>query len=159
MNLESLRILIADPDRTACESIARSLRDVGAEVQTVSTGTDVMFLCEERLPDVLITELRLPDFDGFELCERIRHEVREASLTIIVTTRPDDEMTKTYLGPMIRFVGADYFLSKPSDPMLIACLLSDLVRGCTTKSWLPTPSHPARAIWPTLRAYSPALIS
>ena len=159
MNLESLGILIADPERAARESVARALRNVGAEVQTVSTGADVLFLCEERPPDVLIMELGLPDIDGFEVCERIRRELGEASLTIIVTTRPDDEMTHTNMGPMVRFAGGDYFIAKPSDPMLIVCLLSDLVHGSSTEEFFASPTHPARAIWPTSRAHSHALVN
>jgi CheY-like chemotaxis protein len=154
VNLESLRVLIADPERISCQAVARTLRQVGAEVRTVASGTDALLFCEGNLPDVLITEVHLPDFDGFELCERIRRLLRDPSPTIVVTTRPDDEMTQTYLGPMVRFVGGDYFIAKPADPMLVVCLLSDLFNSENQVEASNRPIHPARATWPTSRSYS-----
>ncbi len=154
MNTEPLRILLADPETGTRETIRRTLECAGFNVQTVTTGADVLVMCEVEPPDVVIMELHLPDMDGFDVCERVRHEVHDSDVTIIVTTEPDDDMTRAYLGPMVDFAGGDYFLAKPCDGKLIATLLVDMVHPAHPQSTPKAAASPTRAVWPTTRSYS-----
>ena len=85
-------------------------------------------MCDMAPPDILIMDVHLPDMDGFDVCEYVRHETRDCELTTIIVTDVDDEMTRTYLGQMAEYVGADYFLAKPCDGKLLVKLVDSLAR-------------------------------
>lgn len=144
-------ILLADPEPNSRLYLRQHLEDRGFCVVTAETGEDVILLCDISPPDVLILDVHMPDRDGFEVCEYVRHETRGAEPTIIIATEPTDEMTRNYLGPMVEFAGGDYFVAKPCDPHLLAQLIDDIV-GCseTTGDGMTT-AFPTRAVWPTSR--------
>jgi len=120
------RVLLADDDIAARLGLRRQLEDAGYPVSAVSSGRDAILLCDIDPPDVLIMDVRLPDLDGFEVCERIRHDTRGADLTVILVTEPADDMTRSYLGQMVEYAGADYFLVKPCDGHLLVQLVGDV---------------------------------
>ena len=121
-------ILLADSHPSCCSALKRHLEDVGYPVRCSTSGQDVILQCDIAPPDILIMDVHLPDMDGFEVCEYIRHETRDAELTTIIVTDVDDEMTRTYLGQMADYVGADYFLAKPCDGHLLVTLVDTLAR-------------------------------
>ncbi|UCC30553.1 MAG: response regulator transcription factor [Phycisphaerales bacterium] len=129
MSRESPRILLADPQTASRHALQVRLEDAGYTVDTVASGSDVILMCDVDPPDILILDVHLPDMDGFEVCEYVRHETRDLDLTVIVLTEPTDEMTRSYLGPMVDFAGGDYFLAKPCDSKLLIQLLDDLSDG------------------------------
>ena len=69
------RILVVDADvreRTAC---ARDLELDGHDVLTAPTGFDALRLAEEHVPEIVITEVRLPGMDGLDLMCRLLSRV------------------------------------------------------------------------------------
>ena len=152
MSHQAPRILLADPQDASRQAVRQQLEAAGYHVDTVTSGGDVILLFELDPPDVLIMDVDLPDMDGFEVCEYVRHETRGSDVTVIIMTEPQDDMTRTYLGPMVDYAGGDYFLAKPCDGKLIAQLLDDLVvDGDAPVADLVTGS-PTRAVWPTARS-------
>ena len=59
-------------NRMPAISIKRLLEDCGAEVTTAGTAADALALVEARRPDVLVSDIGMPDADGFELLRRVR---------------------------------------------------------------------------------------
>ena len=157
MTRNPLRILLAEPLPAMRETVRRSLESIGLEVDTVETAEEAVQACESDPPDILITELHLPDMDGFDLCSFIRHENREDDVTIIVLTEADDDMTRAYLGPMVDFAGGDYFLAKPCDGKVLAHLIQDLADEPDTSTRKRKTTFPTHRAWPTIhrpaRAY------
>lgn len=152
MNRVSPRVLLADRDAAFRDSIERALGAAGFRVETVASGSEVIAQCEFDPPDILIVDINLPDMDGFEVCEHVRCETRDADVTIIVTTDCSDEMTRHYLGPMVEYVGGDFFFAKPCDGKLLLHLLDDLVAedARPRREWVGT--CPTHAVWPTRHA-------
>ena len=66
------KILVVDDFREFQELLAGMLRRRGYEVSCAANGSDAVELCDREMPDLLIAELNLPDFDGNELCRQIR---------------------------------------------------------------------------------------
>lgn len=146
------RILLLDAQRSTRQALSRHLDAAGYPVCTVSTGTDALVVCDIDPPDILIMDTQLPDMDGFELCERVRHETRDRDLTLIIATEASDEMTRAYLGQMVDFVGGDYFFAKPCDANLMTQLIDDLANEMHGKRMASRGGFPTRVVWPTSRA-------
>ena len=120
-------ILLADSHPSSCNVLKQRLESAGYPVSTSSSGQEVVLLCGIAPPDILIMDVRLPDMDGFEVCEYVRYETRDYETTTIIMMDVDDEMTRTYLGQMAEYVGADYFVAKPCDDKLLVKLVDSLV--------------------------------
>ncbi|MHC4695621.1 MAG: response regulator [Planctomycetota bacterium] len=148
------RILVADDEGTSRNALRHQLVDAGYHVCTTTFGSDVILLCDLDPPDVLIMDVNLPDMDGFEVCERVRHDVGDARLTVIVMTEASDEMTHSYLGQMVEYAGGDYFFAKPCDVKLLLTLLDDLGAEEAPVSGRSGAAFPTRVTWPaTARRY------
>lgn len=120
------RVLVADSDITARAALRKQLEGAGYPVCTVSSGEDAILMCDIDPPEVLILDVNLPDMDGFEVCERIRHDTHDSNLTVIIISEPSDEMTRSYLGQMVEYAGGDFFLAKPCDGHLLVQLVADM---------------------------------
>ncbi|MBU0719382.1 MAG: response regulator [Planctomycetes bacterium] len=120
------RILLADEHIKERNSLRQHLENAGYEVCTSASGCDVVLMCDINPPDVLILDVQMSDIDGFEVCEFVRNRTANRELTIIVMTNAGDEMTKVYLGQMVDYVGADYYLTKPCDQNLVLKLLDTI---------------------------------
>lgn len=125
-------MLLVDADDAARRALETYLADADYDVNTASSGRDAISFCELQPPDIVIMDVHLPDMDGFEVCEYIRHETRDQDVTIIIMTEPSDKLTRSYLGSMVEFAGGDYYFSKPCDGKLLVQLLDDL-----TADWNP----------------------
>mgnify|MGYP000923917605 CR=1 FL=1 len=77
-------ILIVDDEQLAAESIAEHLEHVGYLVQTANNGEEALIICDDETPDIVITDLRMPVMDGFELIRELKDQ--HPKLPIIVTT-------------------------------------------------------------------------
>jgi DNA-binding NtrC family response regulator len=78
------RILLIDDDAGLREVLAFTLREQGHEVKTAADGGAGLVLLEGAVPDVIITDLKMPGVGGLEVLRRA-HEI-DASLPVIVLT-------------------------------------------------------------------------
>lgn len=140
-------VLIADHDRSSRESLGRHLSNAGYEVRAVTSGEDAIFQCDVDPPNVLILDVNLPDIDGFDVCERIRHDTRDIELTVILITDSDDDMTRCYLDQMVDYAGGDYFFVRPFDHVAIRQLIDDIDRKPADVGG----RFPTHTRWPTAR--------
>lgn len=158
MRESSPRILLVDPNSTERDTLRRRLEAGGYFVQTAATGPEAMLICELAPPDVLILDTCLPDMDGFDVCARIRHGLCDADPAVILIADVEDEMMRSYLGQMVDFAGADFFLAKPCDARLLVKLLDDLARESDPRCPHAPPVFPTRTVWPTGRTGSVAVL-
>jgi CheY-like chemotaxis protein len=103
------RILIVDDLVDAADSLARVLCRLGYEVRTVYDGASAVTAAEEFLPDAILLDLALPQFDGFQVAAQVRQRVRLQSVCLIALSgfgqAGDFEQT--------RAAGFDFHLIKP----------------------------------------------
>src|SRR5262245_12728187 len=76
------RILVVDDEPSARRGLELLLRDAGFTVACASDGAAALEEAERFLPDVVITDVRMPVLDGLTLCARL-HE-RDPELPVIV---------------------------------------------------------------------------
>jgi DNA-binding response OmpR family regulator len=108
--LSRLRICLIDDDRMIREAAAMGLRDRGYEVLTAEDGAAGIELVRHEQPDLIITDVVMPEADGFEVLPRVRAEFPD--LPVIVATGGGQNGTRLYLNMAAKF-GADACLAKP----------------------------------------------
>jgi CheY-like chemotaxis protein len=71
-SLEGLKILVVDDEPDTRELIREVLKECGSEVITSGSAEEALNALEEHKPDILITDLGMPDEDGYSLISKIR---------------------------------------------------------------------------------------
>lgn len=110
-------ILVVDDDEMIVGLVAYGLEAAGYRVISASTGAEALDRLAEALPDVVVSDVNMPDMDGFTLVQRLRADVRlEAIPLLFLTSRTDTSDLVSGLG-----LGADDYLTKPFElPVLVA---------------------------------------
>jgi two-component system response regulator HydG len=101
------RILVADDDEAARKGLASLLRAEGFEVDLAEDGERALARLQETAPDVLVTDLHMPNMDGLQLLEQAREAFPEL-VVVLVTAFADVE---TAVQAMQK--GAEHYLTKP----------------------------------------------
>lgn len=106
-------ILVVDDDDAVRMVIAESLRLFGFEIKEACDGKEALNYITADPPDLLITDVLLPQMDGFALCQAIRQMPEPINrLPIIFLTALD-----TTLGRQVgQDLGATLYLTKPFSP-------------------------------------------
>jgi PAS domain S-box-containing protein len=71
-DLSGLQVLVVDDEEDARELIRRILADCNAEVLTAATATEALHLLQHERPDLMVSDLGMPEVDGYGLLDRIR---------------------------------------------------------------------------------------
>jgi signal transduction histidine kinase len=116
------RILLADDNRDALDSLATLLQCDGHEVHTAGDGMEALALAEECRPTVVLLDIGMPKLDGYEVARRIRLQPWGKSAVLIALTGwgQDEDRRRS------REVGFDSHLVKPLDPEALSTLLARL---------------------------------
>jgi two-component system, OmpR family, KDP operon response regulator KdpE len=99
-------ILVVDDEPQITRVLKTSLSSQGYGIRTASDGEEALQMTKEWAPDLIVTDLRMPNMDGLELCRRIRTESR---IPIIVLSVKGEEMIKVEALD----AGADDYVTKP----------------------------------------------
>ena len=106
-SLNTQRILVVDDESSISELIATSLRFVGFDVRTASSGSQALTIAEEFKPHALILDVMLPDQNGFEVCRQLRQNGHHVGV-LFLTAKDSVEDKITGLT-----IGGDDYVTKP----------------------------------------------
>jgi len=106
-----MKILIAEDDGISRVILTTKLKKCGYEVIVTEDGGKAWEAFHAGKPNLVITDLMMPGMDGLELCRKIRSEVQENYVYIIILTAREGK--KAYMDGIE--AGADDFLRKPVD--------------------------------------------
>jgi two-component system nitrogen regulation response regulator GlnG len=114
---QPLNVWIIDDDESIRWVIEKSLNRAGMKVQSFPGAAELFDALDDHVPDVLITDIRMPGVNGLELMERV-HGKHPALPVIVVTAHSDlDAAVAAYRG------GAFEYLPKPFDVDNVATLV------------------------------------
>ncbi len=125
------KILVVDDEPDHLAIVQRWLEDDGYEVVTAANGWDGLEKLAEHRPDLTITDIRMPQMDGFQFIKRIR-EVSDAH--VMALTRMGDEEDVMH-GLQL---GADEYLAKPISKRLFLVRVRTILRRALTPREIPT---------------------
>ena len=118
------RILIVDDDLRLSAMLSDYLGGAGYAVETAPTGAAGVSAAERRTADAIVLDIMLPDFDGFEVCRRIR---AFSDVPILMLTAKGED-TDRIVGLEL---GADDYLPKPFNPRELLARLKAILRRRT----------------------------
>jgi len=102
-------ILVVDDEPQITRVLKTSLSSQGYGIRTAADGEEALQMMRDWAPDLIVTDLRMPNMDGLELCRRVRTESR---IPIIVLSVKGEETIK--VGALD--AGADDYVTKPFSP-------------------------------------------
>ena len=103
------RILIVDDDEAVRQALQRSLGKAGFELEVAENAFSALDLIENRDPDAVLLDLKMPGMDGLGLLENLRK--REIEIPVVILTGHGDSFTARDCLE----AGATAFLTKPPD--------------------------------------------
>ena len=117
-------IYILEDDRNIREIEEIALKNADYEVVSFETAAEFGKRLKERVPDLLLLDLMLPDADGLRLVTQLRQNVMTMSLPVIMVTAKTTEIDK------VRGLdsGADDYLTKPFSVMELISRVKALLR-------------------------------
>jgi two-component system, OmpR family, alkaline phosphatase synthesis response regulator PhoP len=106
------RILVVEDDAAILRQIEFNLQSHGYAVSTAMTGIQALKMLMQNRPDLLITDVMMPEMDGHELVTSLRADPELADLPVIMLTAKtqDEDMMQGYQS------GTDLYLTKPFNP-------------------------------------------
>jgi PAS domain S-box-containing protein len=122
--LKGLFVVVVDDEPDARELTAAILRQAGAEVQVASSARDAMDLLEARTPDLVVTDIAMPQATGYDLVVSLRADPRWSTLPVIAVTayaRAEDKSRALALG-------FHAHVGKPFAPRTLIAVAAELTR-------------------------------
>jgi CheY-like chemotaxis protein len=113
------RILLADDNRDAAESLAIILRLEGHEVELAHDGAAALDAFAARRPDVALLDIGMPRSSGYEVAREIRARPGGGEVLLIAITGWAQDADKA----RSRAAGFDHHLTKPIEPDALIQLL------------------------------------
>jgi CheY-like chemotaxis protein len=114
-----LVVLVVEDDLDTAYSTSVILRHEGCEVYIATDGASALTAAEHRQPDIILLDLGLPKFDGYQVAQSLREKISpKRPLIIAVTGRnePEDRLRSEQ-------AGIDLHLAKPPDWSQLRTLL------------------------------------
>ena len=119
------KVLIAEDTEDSRIVLERLLTSQGFEVASGINGLEALRLARENPPDIIISDILMPEMDGFELCRQIKKDPILHKIPLIFYTATYTEQKDRYLGMAL---GAALFVLKPvSPPQSIVNIIKDVL--------------------------------
>jgi len=121
LSSERRRVLIADDNRDAAESLSLLLEMSGHEVRVAHLGHAALSLARTFRPDVALLDIGMPDLSGHDVARALRLEPWASNLQLIALTGwgQDDDRRRAFEA------GFDHHCTKPIDPDQLARLIAN----------------------------------
>lgn len=121
---EASTVLVVEDD-TDVRTYLRTRLAPRYHVVEAEGGTQALERIDERRPDLVLSDVMMPEMDGFELCRRLKTDERFQDLPVILLTA----RTET-AGEVEGFdVGADAYVEKPFDAEVLEAQIENLIAG------------------------------
>ena len=115
------KVLVVDDEKLIVKGIRFSLEQDGMQVDTAFDGEEALKLARENTYDIILLDVMLPKYDGFEVCQQIREY---SDVPIIMLTAKGDDMDKI-LG--LEY-GADDYITKPFNILEVKARIKAIMR-------------------------------
>jgi PAS domain S-box-containing protein len=117
-----LRVLVVDDNRDAADSCSTLLELSGHSVKAAYTGREALAIAAKIRPHVVVTDIGLPDIDGYEVAAKIRAAPWGRRMVLVAVTGWGQESDRQRAFS----TGFSHHLTKPIDPDMLESLLQSL---------------------------------
>lgn len=116
-------ILVVDDEAAVVEVVSLYLKRDGFNVRQAQDGRAALAAINERVPDLVVLDLMLPEVDGFEIMSRLRSDPSR-DIPVIMLTARSQEVDRIYGLEM----GADDYVTKPFSPIELVARVKAVLR-------------------------------
>lgn len=116
-------LLLVDDEPALREAVQAYLQDSGFEVDVASNAREGLELAQQKSPDLVITDIMMPQVDGYQFLQQLRDDPQFKTLPIVFLTARG--MTTDRIQGYN--AGCDAYLSKPFDPEELVAIVSNLL--------------------------------
>lgn len=116
-------LLLVDDEPGLREAVQAYLEDSGFTVDVASNAKAGWELLQQRIPDLVISDIMMPEVDGYQFLAQMREDARFMRLPIVFLTARG--MTKDRIEGYN--AGVDAYLSKPFDPDELVAIVTNLL--------------------------------
>lgn len=125
-DVDEINVLIVDDSMTSRNHIARVLTDMGIEnITKAENGLDAIAMLSDRAFDLIITDLNMPEMDGQQLIEHVRHEMGNTYIPIMMVTSEHDAARLS----SVQQSGVSAICDKPFEPQAVREVLFRVLDG------------------------------
>ncbi len=117
-------VLIVDDDEALAEVLSRRLQQQGFAAITADSGKEGLAKARSERPTLIVLDLRLPDVDGFAICEELADSSATCAIPVIILSG----MEQPDILRRCRAAGCFYFVRKPYDPNALLTLIRQAIR-------------------------------
>ena len=133
----SKRLLVVDDEPNLLRAVAACLKAEDYEVSTARSGHEALVQLANSVPDLIISDIRMPGMDGYKLARQLRGSPRTALVPIVFLTAKDETADRI---EGFR-VGVDAYLTKPFEPEELIAVVNAILQRVER-----THSHIARLV-------------
>lgn len=120
----SKRLLVVDDEPNLLRAVAACLKAAGYDVSTARSGREALLQLAEAVPDLLISDIRMPGMDGYQLARQLRGSPRTALVPIVFLTAKDERSDRI---EGFR-AGVDAYLTKPFEPEELIAVVNGILK-------------------------------
>ena len=129
----SQQILIVEDEADIRELLRFNLEREGFSVLEAADGNEGLKLARQHMPDLMLLDVMLPGFDGFEVCRRLGAQSETANIPVLMLTARGEEMDRV-VGLSL---GADDYVVKPFSVRELMLRIRAVLRRGTRSSESP----------------------
>lgn len=124
-NTSGMKLMLVDDNRDLLEFLNEALNGQFAEIIMVSSGNKALqVLSSGKLPDIIVSDVNMPDGDGFYLCKELKANENYSNIPVILLTASGEEQSQIDSYRM----GAESFMAKPFEVDTLMELLRNILR-------------------------------
>ena len=118
------RLLIVDDEPNLLRAVDAVLRNEGFETSTARSGREALQSVVQNLPDLIVSDVRMPGMDGYALARRLRSAPNYALIPIVFLSAKDETQDRV---EGFRS-GVDVYLTKPFEPDELVAVINNILQ-------------------------------
>ena len=127
------RLLVVDDDAGLLLAVSETLRAEGYVVITARRGSEALVRVAESMPDLIISDIRMPGMDGYQLARNLRSAPHTRLVPIVFLTAKDETADR-----IAGFrSGVDAYMTKPFEPEELIAIVAGILDALNahTATW------------------------
>lgn len=123
--LNKYTILIVEDEPDLRNYLKQTLKEYFNQVYVAENGVSALSIIAQKHPDIIASDVMMPQMDGFELCKKIKEDIEISHIPVILLTALSGQESSD-LGYKL---GADVYISKPFEIDLLVAVAKNIIRG------------------------------
>lgn len=119
----SKRLLVVDDEPSLLRAVEACLRAEGFAVTTARSGSDALLNVAQTVPDLIVSDIRMPGMSGYELAQHLRSSSRTELVPIVFLTAKGETADRIQ---GFR-AGVDAYLTKPFEPDELVAVIRNII--------------------------------